>query len=110
MEGVETGCRQRRFSPPSSQELLHVGYKAPYLSRRCAFDNHSSLAGSFEVRGTCAQKLYGLCGIGDSGRLLSLSPLCSPLRSQKQRWYQFAIQFAVAECLRMEGHEPRMGL
>jgi hypothetical protein len=33
----------------SSQELLPVGYKAPYLSRRCAFASRTSLHGRCEA-------------------------------------------------------------
>ena len=69
-----------RIKVLSSQELLSMGHKAPYLSRRCAFANRDSLAESWEVRGTCAHQLCGLClrGMSDIGRLISLNLSCSP--------------------------------
>ena len=39
---------------------------SPHLSGRCAFANQNPRAGSWEVRGTCAQQLCGLRGMGDS--------------------------------------------
>ena len=67
----------------SCQELLPMGYKAPYLSWGCAFAKRNSLAGI--MRGARLEALYRhvlsaafwLRGMGNSGRLLSLNPLCS---------------------------------
>jgi hypothetical protein len=79
LEVLRTSCGARQVKPRDNPRWV----QGPYLSRWCAFANHSSIAGKWEVRGTCAQQLRGLRGVGDSGHLFSQNPPCS-LRGVRQ--------------------------
>jgi hypothetical protein len=68
------------ISSSSSSRVTRCGEQGPYLSRRCAFANHNPpLREKWEVRGTCAQQLFGLRRrrVSDSGHLSSSNPPCS---------------------------------